>query len=393
MSQLINKIKDLSDQYFEEIRDIRRHIHAHPELSFHEFETSKYISSKLDEWGIPYQNGFVKTGIVATISGSNPDKKISMLRADMDALPINEKNEVSYKSKNEGVMHACGHDVHSSCLLGAGKILNDLKNEWEGTVKLIFQPAEEKLPGGASLMIEEGALGDPAPNDITAQHVHPELEAGEVGFKSGKYMASADELYLTVKGKGGHGALPHLNIDPVLIASHIIVSLQQLVSRKAPSNMPTVLSFGKIIGEGATNVIPDEVKIEGTFRTMDENWRERAHKEISTMAEHIAKGMGGSCDVNILKGYPTLFNNNELTAKRRNDAVAYLGEDKVFDLDLRMTSEDFAYYTQIMPGCFYRLGTGNKEQGITAPVHNPKFNIDEEAIRTGMGLMAWLAVS
>lgn len=393
MSQLIQKIKDLSENYFEEIRDIRRHLHAHPELSFQEFETSKFITEKLKSWSIPYVSGFVKTGIIATIEGQNPGKKTTMLRADMDALPITEKNEVSYKSCNNGVMHACGHDVHSSCLLGAGKILHELKSEWEGTVKLIFQPGEEKLPGGASLMIEEGALGNPRPDDITAQHVHPELEAGEVGFKSGIYMASADEIYMTVHGVGGHGALPQLNIDPILIASHIIVSLQQLVSRRSNPAIPTVLSFGKIIGEGATNVIPDEVKIEGTFRTLDEKWRKKAHKEIVNMAELIAKGMGGSCTVDILNGYPTLYNNKELTQARKNAATQYLGSEKVFDLDLRMTSEDFAYYSQIMPGCFYRLGTGNKKKGITAPVHNPKFDIDENAIKTGMGLMAWMAVS
>lgn len=392
MSEIISKIKELSSINFEEIKAIRRHIHANPELSFHEFNTSEYICSKLDEFGIPFKNGYVKTGIVARIEGKDPSKKTLALRADIDALPINEANEIEYKSKNEGVMHACGHDVHSSSLLGALKILNELKSEWDGTILGIFQPGEEKIPGGASLMLKEGIFKNEDPCGIIGQHVFPDLEVGTVGFKSGQYMASADELYLTVIGKGGHGALPHENVDPVLIASHIIVSLQQLISRKAKPDIPTVLSFGKIEGLGATNIIPDKVELEGTFRTMNEDWRGEAHSEIIKIAEGVAKSMGGRCEVNISIGYPCLWNDENLTNKSIASAKAFMGDENVIDLSLRMTSEDFAFYTQVMPGCFYRLGTGNSLKGIKAPIHNSRFNIDEEALKTGMGLMAWMAL-
>ena len=391
MNDVISTIKDLSASYFEDIRNIRRHIHANPELSFQEFETSLYICEQLELFGIPYKNGFVKTGILAKIEGKNAIKKTIALRADMDALPITEANDVEYKSKNEGVMHACGHDVHSSSLLGAARILNEIKDLWEGTILCVFQPGEEKIPGGASLMLKEGIFNEDIPKGIMGQHVFPDLEAGKVGFKSGQYMASADELYLTVIGKGGHGALPHQNVDPVLIASHIIVSLQQLISRKAKPDIPTVLSFGKIEGLGATNIIPDKVELEGTFRTMNEEWRYVAHGEITKMAEGIAESMGGKCEVNILKGYPSLWNDEEMTKKNVESAKQFMGEENVVDLDLRMTSEDFAFYTQKMPGCFYRLGTSNNKKGINAPIHNALFNIDEEALKTGMGLMAWMA--
>ncbi len=389
---LISEIKQLSEQYFDEIKSIRRHIHAHPELSFQEFETSSFICQQLEKKGISYKNGFVKTGILAELKGKNPESRNIALRADMDALPITELNEIEYKSKNEGVMHACGHDVHSSSLLGAAFILNDLKEHWEGTIQLVFQPGEEKLPGGASLMLKEGLFKESKPESIIGQHVYPDIEMGKVGIKGGQYMASADELYLTVIGKGGHGALPHKNIDPVLIASHIIVGLQQLISRKAKADIPTILSFGKIIGNGATNIIPDKVNIEGTFRTMDEDWRSRAHDEIRKMANGIAESMGGKCELEILKGYPCLWNDEKLSEKNKEAAKSYLGEENVIDLGLRMTSEDFAWYTKEIPGCFYRLGTGNKEKGIKAPLHNAHFNIDEEALKIGMGLMAWMAI-
>jgi len=391
--ELVSEIKKLSEQYFDRILEIRRHLHAHPELSFKEFETSKYICSILDEEGIAYRNGIVETGILAEIKGINPEKRTIALRADMDALPIVEANEVSYRSKNEGVMHACGHDVHSSSLLGAGMILNTLKDHWEGTVQMIFQPGEERIPGGASLMLKDGIFDQKRPEHIVGQHVYPELESGMVGFKGGKYMASTDEIYLKVIGKGGHGALPHRNIDPVLIASHIVVGLQQLVSRKARPDIPTVLSFGKILGNGATNVIPDFVNLEGTFRTVDEKWRDIAHQEIKEMATCMAESMGGKCDVKILKGYPCLINDEALTRKKIEAAKAYLGQEKVVDLNIRMTAEDFAYFAQEVPGCFYRLGTGNEKKGIIAPVHNAHFDIDESALITGMGLMAWMALN
>ena len=391
--QVKEKIKELSQEYQEEIVQIRRHLHQHPELSFQEVKTGKFIAKKLKAFGIPHKHGIADNGVVGLIKGKKPNKKVIALRGDIDALPIEEANEVPYKSKNKGVMHACGHDVHTSSLLGTAKILNQLKDQFEGTIKLIFQPGEEKLPGGASIMIKEGVLKNPTPVSIFGQHVHPPLEAGTIGIKGGKYMASTDEVYMTVTGKGGHGALPQDCIDPILITSNIIVSLQQLVSRHANPTTPTVLTFGKINSTGgATNVIPNEVKVQGTFRTMDEKWRKAAHKKMKKMAEGIAKAMGGKCEFNLVRGYPYLVNNEALTARTKQRAIEYLGKSKVIDLPIRMTAEDFAYFSQEMPACFYRLGTGNKKRGITSNIHTNTFDVDESALELSTGLMAWLAV-
>ena len=385
------KIQTLATQYLAETIEIRRHLHANPELSFQEFRTSDYIASKLKQLGIPYQQGIVKTGIVALIEGKNPTKKIIALRADMDALPITELNNCEYKSTNNGVMHACGHDVHSASLLSAAKILNELRNEFDGSIKLIFQPGEEKLPGGALLMIKEGVLENPHPKSIFAQHVFPSMEIGKVGFRSGMYMASTDELYLTVKGKGGHAAMPAEYTNPLLIASEILLELNKMFMSNE-QKIPTVLAFGKIVGNGATNVIPDEVKIEGTFRTMDEIWRKEAHRKMKMLAEDIAKKLNGSCEFRVELGYPFLVNDANLTTKARRAAEEYLGQENVEELPMRMTAEDFAFYSQLIPACFYRLGTGNKSKGITSGVHTPTFDIDERALEIGSGLMAWLAV-
>ncbi len=389
---LLEKIKSKSEEQFNSIVELRRHLHQHPELSFHEHNTSAFVAKQLEQTGVSYQDKIADTGLVAIIEGKNPTKKIIALRADMDALPIQEANDVPYKSVNVGVMHACGHDVHTSSLLGVAKILNDLKNEFEGTVKLIFQPAEEKLPGGASLMIKEGVLENPRPSGIIGQHVMPLIETGKVGFRSGVYMASTDELYVTVKGKGGHGAMPHLNIDPVLITSHIIVALQQIVSRVANPTMPSVLSFGKVIANGATNVIPNEVYLEGTFRTLDEKWRSEAHIRMKAMAEQMAVAMGGTCEFIIKRGYPALINEEKITVRSRGYAVEYLGKENVLDLDIWMAAEDFAFYSQVTDACFYRLGTRNEAKGIISSVHTPTFDIDENALKIGMGLMAYMAV-
>ncbi|MFT4661904.1 MAG: amidohydrolase [Patiriisocius sp.] len=388
---MIQKIKDLSEKYFEEVRSIRRHLHANPELSFQEFETAKFISGKLSEWGIEHKTGVADTGIVGEIFGNENGKMIA-LRADIDALPILEKNQESYCSKNEGIMHACGHDVHSSSLLGAVKILHETKDTWSGSVRFLFQPGEERLPGGASLLIKEGVLENPKPDGIIGQHVFTDLPAGKVGFRSGLYMASADEIYVTVKGQGGHAAIPQSNIDPVLISAHIIVALQQIVSRIANPTIPSVLSFGKVLAMGSTNVIPNEVKIEGTFRTMDEEWRYEAHKRMKKMAESIAEGMGGTCEFDIKVGYPFLMNDPELTEKCKRAAKDYLGEENVVELPLRMSAEDFAFYSQIIPATFYRLGTTEQGGGKSSPVHTDTFDIDEDALKTGMGLMAYNAI-
>jgi amidohydrolase len=388
---MIERIKALSLQYFEEIQAIRRHIHAHPELSYQEYKTAEFVSATLTSWGIKHQNNVAGTGIVALIEGNNPELKTIALRGDMDALPITEANDVPYKSQNEGVMHACGHDVHTSSLLGAAKILHEIRDQWQGTIKLLFQPGEEMVPGGASLMIKDGALKNPDVSSITGQHVMPLIEVGKVGFRSGMYMASADELHVTVTGKGGHAALPEQNIDPVLITAHMIVALQQIISRNASPKTPSVLSFGMIEAKGATNIIPNEVKVLGTFRTMNEPWRKQAHEKMKKMAEGIAESMGGSCDFNIVKGYPYLENDPQLTHLSRIAAEEYLGKENIVDLDLWMGAEDFAFYSQEIPACFYRLGVRNEAKGITSSVHTPTFDIDEEALKIGMGLMAWIA--
>jgi amidohydrolase len=390
---MLQKIKQLANTYHKDIIACRRHIHANPELSFQEFNTQKFVERKLTEFGITRLKRMANTGVVAIIEGKNPSKKVTALRADMDALPILETNKVDYVSKNPGVMHACGHDVHTSSLLGAARILNELKNDFEGTIKLIFQPGEEKLPGGASLMIKEGVLENPKPATVLGQHVMPQIDAGKVGFRKGLYMASTDEIYVKVTGKGGHGAMPNLVIDPVLITSHIIVALQQIVSRRAKPSLPSVLSFGKVMANGATNVIPDEVYLEGTFRTLNEEWRNEAHMLMKKLAESIAEGMGGKCEFDIHRGYPFLINDDATTDRARSAAEKYLGKENVEDLDIWMAAEDFSFYSQNAPSCFYRLGVRNEKQGITSSVHTSTFNIDETALETGMGLMAYLALN
>ena len=392
MENILNNIKELAAQYKEEIIGHRRHLHMHPELSFQEEKTGKYIAKYLKDLGIPYTTGWVEHGVVATIKGEHEGPTIA-LRGDIDALPIRELNDVDYKSTIDGNMHACGHDVHTASLMGVAKILWSVRDHLKGTVRLIFQPGEEKLPGGASLMIKEGVLKDPKPLAIYGQHVHPPLEVGKVGYRSGMYMASADEIYITVNGKGGHGALPHNCIDTVLMSARILEALQDVVSRFCNPNIPSVLSFGKINSDGgATNVLPDRVYIEGTFRTMNEEWRGEAHKHIKRIAEQTAKAMGGSCDVDIHVGYPCLINHAQETDFVHQSMVEYVGAENVVELPIRLTAEDFSYYSQVSDACFYRLGTGNSAKGITSPVHTPTFDVDEDALEIGMGLMAYLAI-
>jgi amidohydrolase len=389
---LLEKIKSLSQAYSKEVVDFRRHLHANPELSYQEFNTVKFVAQTLRSCGIDPTEGIATTGLTAEIKGKNPEKKTIALRADMDALPITEANDVPYKSKNNGVMHACGHDVHTSSLLGTAKILNELKDQFEGTVRFLFQPGEEKNPGGASFMIRDGALKNPTPSSIIGQHVFPLLPVGKIGVREGMYMASSDEIYLKVIGKGGHGAAPELTIDPIVIASHIIIGLQQVISRNASPKQPTVLTFGKILGGTATNIIPDEINIAGTFRAMNEIWRAEGLKKIKKMAESIAEGMGGKCEVNISQGYPYLENNPEVTRRIKKAAEEYVGKENVVDIDITLGSEDFAFYSHVVPASFYRLGTRNEAKGITSYVHTPTFDIDEDALKIGPGLMAWMAI-
>ncbi len=390
---LKDQILNLAKQLHPALVEIRNDIHSNPELSFHEFETQKKVEDYLhNKLGLMTKR-MANTGVVALIEGKNPTKRVVGMRADMDALPIVEVNDGrSYRSKIEGVMHACGHDVHTTSLLGAATIINQFKDQFEGTIKLIFQPGEEKLPGGASLLINEGVLENPKVDFMIGQHVMPLFEAGKVGFRKGLYMASTDEIYITVKGKGGHGALPNTAIDSVLMASNLIVALQQIVSRNATPSIPSVLSFGKIIGNGATNVLPPEVKIEGTFRTVNEKWRDKAHTRIQEICKSIGDMFGGEVECTINKGYPFLNNHEGLTEHLIENSSEYLGKENIMDLDIWMAAEDFSYYSQEVPSCFYRLGIRNEERGIINSVHHPAFDIDEEALITGAGLFAYLGL-
>ena len=381
----------VSDSLLEEIIRIRRQFHQHPELSFQEFNTSETIRELLDQWGIPYSFPYVKTGIVATIKGKHPGKRIA-LRSDMDALPIEEKTGLDFASRNSGVMHACGHDMHMASLLGTLRVLNELREEIFGEILCLFQPAEEKIPGGAKLMLEEGVFEDREPHLIIAQHVLPEMDAGHVGFKPGIYMAANDEIFISIKGKGGHGALRQHIRDPILMASRVLLTLQEEIMRLAPGDSPTVLSFGKVLADGAVNVIPDEVRLEGTFRTMNESWRKKAHTHIERISTEIADAAGGSAEVEIRHGYPYLHNHESLTRESKRLAIQLLGKENVEDMDIRMTAEDFAWFTQKIPGMLYRLGV--KEPGTKQPysLHTPMFRASEAALKTGISLMSFLAI-
>ena len=394
---MIEEIKEKTREIYPRLLTIRRHFHQYPELSFQEINTAQYLQKVLDEIHVPYTYGVGGTGIVATITGEKEGEggaeKTIALRADMDALPIDELNEVSYKSKYPGIMHACGHDVHMTSLLGALFILSEFKSQFAGKVRCIFQPGEELSPGGASLMIKEGALANPQPMGIIGQHVYPTLKAGEVGFRSGMMMASSDELEIKILGKGGHGAVPHQAIDPILIAAHVITACQQIVSRIGNPVIPTVFNIGKIQSMGGTyNVIPDEVQLKGTFRTFDESWRKEGLNSIKKLIQGIAQSMGGEAVITIQEGYPFLVNEEKLTENCRKYAKEFLGHDCVKELPMRLTSEDFAFYSHVVPGCFYRLGTDNQKGDFSHQVHSGQFNIDETALLTGAGLMAWLAI-
>ena len=392
MSDLQQRIQSIAQaNLFAAVKD-RRHLHANPELSFEEYNTQAYVASRLKEMGIPYRE-VAGTGLIGEIKGGGGPGETVALRADMDALPITEANDVTYRSQNFGVMHACGHDVHTASLLGAAGILSEVKQDLPGTVRLLFQPGEEKLPGGANWMIRDGALENPKPTAIFGQHVHPPLEAGMVGFRPGIYMASTDELHLTIKGRGGHGAMPHNAIDPIVITAQVITAIQQLISRNTDPTLPAVITFGRIESDGgATNIIPNSVKLLGTMRTLNEEWRKELQHRLKKLVSGIAEAMGGTAELEIGHGYPFLKNDEVLTRRAWDDARRFLGEDKVVELPIRMTGEDFAFYSHHLPACFYRLGIANTARGINSPVHTDTFDVDEACLETGMGLMAWLAV-
>jgi len=387
------KIINLSGEYLPETVRIRRYIHQHPELSFEEFHTAEFIEHTLKTYGITSER-IGKTGVIAILEGQGHGHRVLALRADTDALPIQEDSNQNYKSKNPNVMHACGHDVHTASLLTTARILSENRTAWGGRIKIIFQPAEEKFPGGASVLIQEGVLQNPIPGVILAQHVFPELESGKLGFKEGPFMASADEIYITVHGRGGHGAIPHKTRDTILIASHLIVALQQIVSRNNNPLTPTVLTIGKIQSTGgATNIIPGEVKIEGTFRTFDEEWRKEAKILIRNLCKGTVQAMGGTVDVDIKDGYPVLLNEYKLTQLMKSWAIQLLGPEQIVDLPMRTTAEDFAYYSQMMPACFYRLGTSKHGHAGEKRVHTPDFDIDEQALITGVAYMTFAAMN
>tara|TARA_B100000787_G_scaffold89401_1_gene66105 strand:+ start:36 stop:1205 length:1170 start_codon:yes stop_codon:yes gene_type:complete len=387
---MIAKIKQLAESIFDEILSIRRHLHKIPELSFKEYKTSAYIKSVLITWDIHFTEDIADTGIIVLLKGNNPSSKTIALRADFDALPIFEENEVDYCSENNGVMHACGHDAHTASMLGAIKILNTLKKEWEGSMKFIFQPAEEMLPGGAQQMIKEGVLESPKVEKMFGQHVFPDLEVGKVGFRPGKYMASTDELHITIKGKGGHAALPENYNSPLLAAAKLITALDEF--SKKEKDRPCVLAIGLIEGLGSTNVIPEKVNIKGTLRALDEDFRMKTHEKMLVIASSIAETYSLTIDFDIRKGYPCLVNDEAVTKKSISFAKEYIGAENVIDLPIRMTAEDFSYYSQKVPSCFYRLGTANKSKGIIHGLHTSRFNIDESSLKVGMGLMAYLAI-
>ncbi len=388
---MIDAIRTLSSSIHSDVVAARRHLHAHPELSFQEYETSAFVKKNLDEAGVAWST-VAGTGVLATISGKRPSDKVIALRADMDALPIHEQNNVPYASKHANVMHACGHDFHTSSLLGTVRILQELRNDFGGTIKFLFQPGEEVLPGGATHMIRDGVLKNPAVSAVIGQHVMPQIPIGKIGIRKGKYMASMDSLFVKITGRGGHGAQPHLNVDPVVIAAHVIVALQQIVSRMARPDDPTVLSFGKVIADGAINVIPNEVTMEGTFRAMNEVWRDEAHKRMTKMAVEISESMGAKCEFRVERGYPALINDDELTDDVERYAIDFLGKENVIDDGILMASEDFAYYSQTVSSCFYFCGVGNKSKGIDSSLHTPTFDVDEDALATSTGLMAYIAL-
>ncbi|MDD5506806.1 MAG: M20 family metallopeptidase [Bacteroidales bacterium] len=394
MENIQDKIRELASAFYQETVTIRRHFHAHPELSCHENNTAGFIAGKLTEYGIPFRQNVAKTGLVGLITGKGKrGGEVIGLRADMDALSIQEENQVPYRSQVPGVMHACGHDVHLASLLGTARILQHLVPYIHGTVKLIFQPSEEPYPGGAIQMIEEGVLENPHVDRIIAMHVYPGLDAGMVGMRPGKYMASSDEFYITVRGRGGHAATPDLNVDPIVISAHVILALQQIASRLAPPVLPTVVSIGKVLAAGRVNIIPDEVRMEGIIRTFDNRWREQVHAHLIRLATSVTEAMGGTCHVEIAHGYPFLVNDAELTARVKSYAETLLGTENVRDLEMRMTSEDFAYFSHAVPACLYRLGIRNQTKGITSNLHTSTFDVDERCLETGMSLMAWITIN
>ena len=396
MNQAIRgQVMDLAAQLAPRYWEARCSLHMNPEPSFAEEKTSEFVQQHLEGLGISFTGGWAGHGVVAVIKG-HAEGNVVGLRADLDALPIHEQNDVAYRSQNEGWMHACGHDFHTACLLGVAEALHTLRNQWAGEVVLIFQPGEERLPGGASQMIEQGVLHRHKPHVMLAQHVTPEISAGEVGFKQGRFMASTDEIYITVTGKGGHAAMPASFISPIIAASNLVLGLEKEFMHpvsQAGMHYPTVFTIGKFEGLGATNVVPKEVKLEGTFRTFNEQWRKACHNVLQRFCLKFARKNHVEVDLRIVRGYPCLVNHPELTAFCEDEARQYLGEERVHSLPLRMTAEDFAFFSERMPVCFYRIGTGGQTPETRFNVHHPNFDVAQESMETALGLMTWLTLN
>ncbi|MEF8816807.1 MAG: M20 family metallopeptidase [Salinibacter sp.] len=386
---MLDSIQSAADDVYPEVVDLRRALHRRPELSGEEHETARRVAERLEALGLDVRTGVYETGVVATLDGDEPGPTL-LLRADMDALPIQEETGLDFASEHEGVMHACGHDLHTSSLLGTAMILARHREAVHGQVRFCFQPHEERIPGGAKFMIEEGVLdardGGPAPAAAIGQHVKPDLPPGTLGVRPGAFMASTDEVYVTVTGAGGHAAAPHEGVDPVYVASEIVGALQSLVSRRCPPGVPSILTIGRLVADGATNVIPDTARLEGTFRAMDETWRFRAHALFRQLVRRTAEAHGATAEVEVREGYPALHNDEATTSLVRTAAHEYVGPGRTVDADRWFAGEDFAYFLQECPGTFYQLGVGS-DHGL----HTSRFDPDEEALRTGTGFMAYLA--
>ncbi len=373
-----------------------RWFHQHPELSGEERETAQYIIAQLEKHGIAYRHSANGHGIIAEIHGTLSDKKkrTIALRADMDALPIEESEEHTCRSLNTGVMHACGHDFHITSLLGALMIIQQQRNTFSGTVKGIFQPSEERYEGGAKFMIEEGALENPKVDVIYGLHADPALETGTVGFKTAQYMASTDEIHLTIIGKGGHAAMPKDSINPIFIGADILSHLKKLAETAAQKEKnPVVLNFGKFVAGNSNNVVPEIAELSGTIRLFNEELRTKMKQEITKIVHETAHRYGGRCDLNIKDGYPVLENDPEATQNAQKIAIKLLGTENVKTLALRTTAEDFSYFLQKIPGCFFRVGTGNKDKNISANLHSPHFQIDERALEVSTAMLVALVLN
>jgi len=384
--ELFQLIAAKAADLYPKIKGYREHLHQHPELSYKEFETMAFVSERLSELGIPHETKVGGTGVVGIIRNDlHPKEAICVaLRADLDALPIHEENEVSYRSLRPGVMHACGHDFHTAALLGVAEILMSIKDELPHPIKLIFQPGEEQNPGGATLMIADGVLENPKVSHLFALHVFPDLPCGQLGLKGGHYMASCDEIHLTINGIGGHGAVPAKCVNPLSIAAEIILSTEEVLTIEKPHDVPQVISFGRMEAFGSTNIIPSSAILKGTFRTMDEAWRKKAHGLMAENFEKLAAKYGGTIDIDISIGYPFLHNDEGVTKKAKECLETFFGNQNVLELPMRMTSEDFSFYSQIAPVCFYRIGVADPTKEINYGVHHPKFDVEPTALIIAM---------